>query len=590
MPEREKRMIFQALQNEKNILPGYQAARTAFISCFAAGYAVHLYAFTNLIPNADGLSRVADPQQMTISGRWFLHYATMWNGYVQSPALIGFLSVLFMALTAALVVLTLKMNTPLLAGLTGILLIVFPPAAFTYLYMFTASAYFFSILLAAAAVWVTDRFCYGFIPGALLLACSLGTYQAYLAVACSLSLICVILQAMREERSVREILRTGLKHLALLVSGLILYFLILRIFLTVKGLTLIDYHGISGMGSRMRPGAVLSLLYPAFRRFFSYFLRPGGVCGYTTAFSALLNVCAAVFGLVFAGLRIKRMVKRGSGGAAALTALLILLVPAVFNLSAFMDDDKEIMRYALVFAYILVLALADLTAGSAGKRKPVTSREAGGKTVPAMKPAAARDINTVIQLEAAQKTAPAAEPGAGAGHDDKNWGKNGCTVLAAFFIGVFALLVLFFANVDNLAYTSAATAHRATEAFAVNLVGRVEALPGYQKGMEVVIIGPFPENVYHSGVQAFDLPDAPADSVMPLGKHVYYYLNDWLNVPWQEPSEETMLAVSGSEAFKAMPLYPDDGSVAILDGRVVVRLAEEYRPKQPFEIQYESRR
>jgi len=551
-------MIFQTFQHENFMLPGYRAAKAAFIACFAAGYAVHLFAFTNLIPNSDGLSRVADPQQMTISGRWFLHYATMWNGYVQSPALIGFLSVLFMALAAAFVVLTLKMNTPLLAGLTGILLIIFPPAAFTYLYMFTASAYFFGILLAAAAVWMTDRFRYGIIPGALLLACSIGTYQAYLAVACSLSLICMILQATREERSVREILRTGLKHLALLVSGLILYLLILRVFLTVKGLALIDYHGISGMGSRMHPGAVLFMLYPAFRRFFSYFLRPGGLCGYTTAFSAALNLCAAAFGLFCAGLCVRHMVRSGRRGAAALTALLILLTPAAFNLAAFMDDDKEIMRYGLVFAYIFVLALADLAA--------------------AMRP------------EAAKKTAPAAEPEAGNGHTDGSLEKTWRKALAGLFLGVFALLVLFFANVDNLAYTSAATAHRATEAFAVNLVGRVEALPGYQKGMEVVIIGPFPENVYHSGVQAFDLPDAPVDSVMPLGKHVYYYLNDWLNVPWQEPSEETMLAVSGSEAFKAMPLYPDDGSVAILDGRVVVRLAEEYRPKQPFEIQYESRR
>ena len=62
------------------------AQRTAFFSCLITGLLVHLYAFTNLIPNSDGLSRVHDLQQMTISGRWFLHYASALNSYTQMPA------------------------------------------------------------------------------------------------------------------------------------------------------------------------------------------------------------------------------------------------------------------------------------------------------------------------------------------------------------------------------------------------------------------------------------------------------------------------------------------------------------------------
>ena len=81
------------------------AVRTAFFCCVIAGFAAHIFAFTNIIPNSDGISRVADAQQMTVSGRWFLHYATVWNGYVQAPAVIGFFSLLFASLSAALVTL-----------------------------------------------------------------------------------------------------------------------------------------------------------------------------------------------------------------------------------------------------------------------------------------------------------------------------------------------------------------------------------------------------------------------------------------------------------------------------------------------------
>ena len=51
-----------------------------------------------------------------------------------------------------------------------------------------------------------------------------------------------------------------------------------------------------------------------------------------------------------------------------------------------------------------------------------------------------------------------------------------------------------------------------------------------------------------------------------------------------------MQAVSDSEAFQAMPLYPDDGSVAIVGGKLVVKLAARYTPKKAYEIAYENRK
>ena len=76
--------------------------KAAFFGCLLSGYLVHLYVFTNIIPNSDGLSRIFDPQQMTVSGRWFLHFASYFNGFTQMPAVIGLFSVLFLALAAAL--------------------------------------------------------------------------------------------------------------------------------------------------------------------------------------------------------------------------------------------------------------------------------------------------------------------------------------------------------------------------------------------------------------------------------------------------------------------------------------------------------
>ena len=51
-----------------------------------------------------------------------------------------------------------------------------------------------------------------------------------------------------------------------------------------------------------------------------------------------------------------------------------------------------------------------------------------------------------------------------------------------------------------------------------------------------------------------------------------------------------MISVSQSEEFQAMPLYPADGIVQMLDGRVVVKIKEEYTPKSDYELAYENRR
>ena len=162
------------------------AARAAFFSCFMVGYLAHLFAFANLIPNADGLSRVYDPQQMTVSGRWFLHYASALNDFTQMPAAIGLVTMVLLGLAAALTVDILKIRGRVAAGLWGAIMAAFPCLGYTFLYMFTASAYALAILLAAGSVWLARRGDKWSLLGPVLLALAMGIYQAYVTVAIGL--------------------------------------------------------------------------------------------------------------------------------------------------------------------------------------------------------------------------------------------------------------------------------------------------------------------------------------------------------------------------------------------------------------------
>lgn len=504
-------------------------SRCAFLSAVIVGLMVHLFAFSNIIPNSDGLSRIFDEQQMTVSGRWFLHFASMFHGYIQTPGLIGGLSLVFLGAAGALMVDALEIRSNTVAILCGGFVVTFPAMAYTYLYMFTASAYAFAILLAVLSVWIVRKMPGRFWIGAIPLACAVGTYQAYFAVAVSLALCCVILDLLNHNRELKETVTNGFRVLGMLAIGAVVYYGAMKLFLLVKGVELLSYKGMDSVGFSL--GTIVGI----YRDFLYYFLIPGAA-----SYVTVPMVCAHLALIGIGGICVLIPLLREKLYREPVRIVLLVvgaaLIPLGFNFTQLLSESTAIMRYSFVFVYVFCAALADR------------------------------------MWEVSLKNIP--------------WVRIGA-------YGISALLILLCAQVCNMAYTSSATAHRATEAFSANLVGRVESTPGYKRDMEVVIIGSFPQDVYYSGVEEFAMVEhysCMSATVMQLNKHVYYYLNDWLNVPWQEPAEETMILVSESDAFQAMPLYPSDGSVAILDGRVVVKLAEEYIPKQDYELAYEDRK
>lgn len=513
--------------------------KATFFSCLITGYLVHLYAFTNLIPNSDGLSRVFDPQQMTISGRWFLHYASAFNDFTQMPAVIGLLSLLFLGLAAALVVDLLAVRSKALAGLMGSVMAAFPSLGFTFLYMFTAAAYCLAIFLAVLSVWLAKRGRMSWLLAVLALALAMGTYQAYVTVAIGLSLLVVLREILDPQSTFQSTLRLGLQLVAYLAVGAVLYYVILVFFLTVKDLELLSYLGMADANTGYPFFQLPRLIFTAYKQVVAFFFVPGSANGFTNGWMAILDAAALALGVGCALDLGKNFWKEHwrPVGALAMLALLPLGINFGQILSPY-SVPTPIMKYAFVTVYLAVLLLADV----ADRRSVPTKKRSG----------------------------------------------------AASAIAVWAaVLLLFCLNTNNLLYTASAQAHRATESYLTRLLTRVEDCPGYEKDMEVAIVGAIPTDQIYSQIESYAQVDhysVPLNTVVPLNKHIYYYLNDWLNVPLEEPAEETMLAISDAPEFKAMPLYPDEGSIRVLDDRVVVKLQEKYTPKSDFEIAYENRR
>lgn len=507
--------------------------KCAFFSAVIAGYLTHLYAFTNIIPNGDGLSRVYDLQQMTVSGRWFLHYATALNNFTQMPAVIGLLSLILIGLAAALAVDLLKIRSSVLCAMSGAIMAAFPCMGYTFLYMFTASAYCLAIFLAVLSVWLARRGKVGFLLGVILLSMVMGTYQVYVTVAISLSVLFVMRQVLEGKTTFHEDLLSGLGLMAYLALGAVLYYAILLLFLKVKNLELLSYLGMDAASSGYPFGQLPRLLFDTYKQVVAFFFVPGSADGFATKLFALLNLCALLLGAgsCVAYLSEKKLWKPCWRPVTVLGLLCIL--PLAINFGQIISPysvPTPLMKYAYVCIYLAVILLLDL---------------ADTKKLATLSPV---------------------------------W----C-----------AVLLLFFLNTNNVLYTASAQAHRAAESYLTRLMGRVEACEGYEQGMEVLFIGAIPDNAIRSSVESYSQADhysVPLHNVVTLNKHIYYYLNDWLSISVEEPAEDTMIAMADSEIFAEMPLYPAQGSVRVVDGKAVVKLRETYTPKSDFEIAYENRR
>lgn len=110
--------------------------KTAFYSAFFLGLLIHIYKFTNLMPNHDGLYNFYSSQNMVASGRWFLSIACCLGSFFDLPWINGVLSLIFMGLTAAVIADIFDMENPCLIILSSGLLVSFPAITATMAYEF----------------------------------------------------------------------------------------------------------------------------------------------------------------------------------------------------------------------------------------------------------------------------------------------------------------------------------------------------------------------------------------------------------------------------------------------------------------------
>ena len=210
--------------------------RLPFLAGLLAGLAAHGYAFANKLLNHDEIESLFGKGATVTSGRWGLELVKLLFPDRSMPWIYGILSVLLISAAACLMLRVLDIKGTALRVVLPALVLTFPSLTGNFCFMFTSAAYAWSFLLAALSVFL---FCRGGVRNALLsavlLVLALGIYQAYISVAATLFVLLMLRDTLDGERSVADIIRFGVKALAMMLGAIVVYYGVTLLVFRVTG-------------------------------------------------------------------------------------------------------------------------------------------------------------------------------------------------------------------------------------------------------------------------------------------------------------------------------------------------------------------
>lgn len=502
-------------------IPAY--IKTTFFATMAIGLLVHIYFFTNFFPNHDAFALFDDYYLSSTQGRWFAIVPGTMAGTFPTPWVNGFFGILYVAVAACFVAATLKINAPLHCVLLGGLMVTFPTVTGTIVYVTYIDILLFAVLPASMAVYFTLRYKFGCIAGVFLVMFSLGCYQSYIAVTACLAVGVLLLDILQNEAPVKRVVWKGVKLLAMLVAGILLYLVVVKVIFSFVPAT--SYQGISSMGS-----ISFSQLPGMFKKVFS------GIAGYYMlgarqfhyGFLGVLFPVVCVAAVVLAAILVyKRKVYKNPGKLVLLGVLVVLYLVAA-NLVQLMGAQVVYinMMYGLVMLPVLVLALMD------------------------------RVYSAKLDFKKAVAVA----------------GKCACWFLCL----VMSLYIFNYSILANKAYAKLNIAYEQGYAYMVELITRIESTEGYTQGVHVVFVGtpglsieqhePFGEV---NGIYGATGNLVSTYSYPQFMRNILGFGGQMVPLP-----EETLEEIYSNEEFLAMPCYPAAGAVQRIDDMVVVKFEE----------------
>ena len=379
--------------------------------------------------------------------------------------------------------------------------------------------YMLALLLSVLSVCLCESMRLGFLLAPFVLCLSLGLYQSYLQTAILLFLMLLIHRALDGDPLPSLVVR-GFKALFVLLAGLLLYALFSKLAMRFAQVNVADtYNGIAHVGD-WGDASVLSLLAETYVAPLAYLLSPETIYPRWTTFTTLAIFALSLPVLVSSLARQKKRLHR------LFVLLMLLLVPLGANAVSFISGglSHALMIYSYFFVLLLPLSLAERHA---------------------------REEN----IRPRQKLASAAL-------------LLSCALLYAGNAAFAQQLILR----RNLEYQS-------TLSLMTRVIERADTVEGYSRGVTPVV---FSGSLFSSQL-AMERPGFEGTTSLFGENNLYaitaedyypWYVNQILGYPMR--FDVSLLPdYLNRAAVRAMPVFPAEGSIQMIDGVLVVHIGRQ---------------
>ena len=147
-------------------------------------------------------------------------------------------------------------------------------------------------------------------------------------------------------------------------------------------------------------------------------------------------------------------------------------------------------------------------------------------------------------------------------------------------LALILVMTIGYTYMDNAAYMKGEIAQEQAIAYFNQLITSIKSCEGFEDDMEIVLVGwsdledgTFAKVDNSDQLEAIKITKFPRYTDLVKYEGSIYFLREHLGFG----NENVIIddgTVAAESAVKAMPTYPNDGAIAVIDGRVIVKLGE----------------
>lgn len=489
--------------------------KQAFVVTFVACLLIHIYKFTNTLPNHDSMYNDYSSQDITGSGRWFLQYACGISSYFDLPWINGLLCAVYLGAAAAVIVEIFQITNPVVIALSGMILAASPCTTETLFFGYTADGYLLGLLLSALSALLS---CAGkgwkqnLISG-ICLCLSLAIYQAYVSFAAVLCVCYLICRILNGEETVKSVCKWVSRHILLYGAAMAAYYLIWKLLLAAKGMQAVEYQGISAVG-HITVATIVNGAINSVRNLALFFLE-WNILEHPVSAYSVLNIAFLIgFGFVLIKALIRSKVIRKPMMLMMVLICLAACVPiiSIWNFTSDSVIYRPMMMHSVCVLYIFALVLFEKWVG---------------------------------------------------------------TRASTWFGLLTAVIVFNFALMANIAYSYLDKCYQKSYYMGMELMGQIQQ---YEDIHQIAFIGHRGESVSLTEESHIDsihiFSGMLEEDLLYDHSHAYLYLKNTFGMEIPEAPPTVIWEIESRTEAEAMESWPADSAVKVFDDILVIKLGE----------------